>query len=174
VQAYTNADSVELFLNGKSLGEKKKDDLVRLHYEWKVPFEKGTLKAVAKKDGKEVATDEVTTAGPPAKLELKADRAKIAADGDDLCFVTVRVLDKDGHVCPNADNLVKFTLEGPAKIAGVDNGDPINHEPFQGTQHKAFHGLGLAILRSQDKAGNVKLTANAEGLDPATVEITTK
>src|SRR5262249_48340530 len=148
VQAYTNADSVELFLNGKSLGEKKADDLIRLHYEWKVPFEPGTLKAVAKKDGKVVATDEVTTAGPPAKLELKADRSAIAADGDDLSFVTVRVLDKDGHLCPNADQLVTFAVDGPATIAGVDNGDPISHEAFQGKTRKAFHGMALAILRS--------------------------
>ena len=146
VEAYTNADSVELFLNGKSLGEKKKDDLVRLHYEWSVPYEPGTLKAVAKKDGKEVATDEVMTAGKPAKLELKADRSTISADGDDLSYVTVKVVDKDGHVCPNADNKITFAVSGPVTIAGLDNGDPINHEAFQATEHKAFHGLTLAIL----------------------------
>ncbi len=174
VQAFTNADSVELFLNGKSLGTREAKDLVGLHYEWKVPYAVGTLKAVAKKDGKEVATDEVVTAGAPAKLELKVDRPAIKADGDDLAFVTVRVLDKDGHICPNADNEITFSLDGPASIAGLDNGDPINHEAFQGKSHKAFHGLALAIVRSQDKSGTAKLTGSAEGLTSHSAEITLK
>ncbi|HTQ39302.1 MAG TPA: glycoside hydrolase family 2 TIM barrel-domain containing protein [Pirellulales bacterium] len=175
VWAFTNGDSVELFLNGKSLGTKEAKDLVQTHYEWKVPFEPGTLKAVAKKDGKEWATDEVTTAGKPAKLELKADRSKIYADGDDLSFVTARVIDKDGHVCPDADNEIKFKLDGPAAIAGLENGDPTNHEQFQGVDsRKAFHGLALAIVRAQETGGTAKLTATAEGLEPATVNITLK
>jgi beta-galactosidase len=174
VEAYTNADSVELFLNGKSLGEKKQDDLVRLHYEWSVPFEPGTLKAVAKKDGKQVATDEIVTAGKPAKLELKADRSTIDADGNDLSYVTVTVVDKDGHVCPNADNELTFAISGPATIAGLDNGDPINHEAFQGTQHKAFHGLALAILKAKDSAGKATLKATADGLESGSVDIKLK
>jgi beta-galactosidase len=176
VQAYTNADSVELFLNGKSLGTKQgAADLNRtLHYEWKVPYAPGTLKAVAKKDGNIVATDEVITAGAPAKLELKADRSAINADGDDLSFITVRVLDKDGHVCPNADNKISFSLDGPAKIAGLDNGDPINHESFQGTAHKAFHGLALAIVRASDMPAAVKLTATAPGLESGSASIELK
>ena len=173
VWAFTNADSVELFLNGKSQGTREAKDLVQLHYEWKVPFEPGTLKAVAKKDGQVVATDEVFTAGAPAKLELSVDRAVIQSGGDDLSFVTARVLDKDGHICPNADNEIGFSLEGPATIAGLENGDPTNHEAFQGaTARKAFHGLALAIVRSGDNSGTAKLTATAEGLQPATVNIT--
>jgi beta-galactosidase len=121
-----------------------------------------------------VATDEVVTAGAPAKLELRVDRAAIKADDDDLAFVTVKVLDKDGHICPNADNEINFELDGPASIAGLDNGDPTNHEAFRGTKHKAFHGLALAIVRSQDKAGNVKLTGSADGLTPSSVEISLK
>jgi beta-galactosidase len=174
VWAYTNADEVELLLNGESLGSRTKKDLIGLHYEWKVPFKPGTLKAVAKKDGKVVATDEVITAGAPAKLELSADRPKIHADGDDLSFVTVRVLDKDGHVCPDADNEISFSLDGPASLAGVDNGDPTNVESFQGTKHKAFHGLALAIVRSKDAAGTATLKATAEGLAPASATIATE
>jgi beta-galactosidase len=175
VWAFTNGDSVELFLNGKSLGTKDAKDLVQTHFEWKVPFEPGTLKAVAKKDGKEWATDEVITAGKPAKLELKADRSAIHADGDDLSYVTARVVDKDGHVCPNADNEITFKLDGPAKIAGLDNGDATNLERFQGVNnHKAFHGLALAIIRAEETGGTAKLTASAEGLQPATVDITLK
>ncbi|HEY2828405.1 MAG TPA: glycoside hydrolase family 2 TIM barrel-domain containing protein [Pirellulales bacterium] len=175
VWAFTNADTVELFLNGKSQGTREAKDLVQLHYEWKVPYEPGTLKAVAKKDGQIVATDEVVTAGPPAKLELTADRPTIQADGDDLCFVTVKVLDKDGHICPNADNEVSFAIEDPAVIAGLENGDPTNHEAFQNTAaRKVFHGLALAIVRSQETGGTVKLTATAEGLFPATISINLK
>ena len=86
----------------------------------------------------------------------------------------MRVLDKDGHICPNADNEISFSLERAAQIAGLDNGDPINHESFQGTSHKAFHGLGLAILRPEETAGKATLKATAEGLEPASIDITLK
>jgi beta-galactosidase len=175
VWAFTNADSVELFLNGISQGNREAKDLVQLHYEWKVPFEPGTLKAVAKKNGQVVVTDEVVTAGPPAKLDLTADRTTIQTDGDDLSFVTAKVLDKDGHLCPNAANEIIFALEGPAIIAGLENGDPTNHEPFQNTAtRKAFHGLALAIMRAKETGGTAMLTATAEGLSPATVSIVLK
>jgi beta-galactosidase len=174
VWAFTNADSVELFLNGQSVGKREAKDLVQLHYEWNVPYAPGTLKAVAMKDGKVVATDEVKTAGAPAKLVMEADRSTIDADGSDLSFVTVKVEDKDGNICPNADNEVKFSLTGPATIAGLDNGDATNHEFFQGTQHKTFHGLGLAIVRAGDKGGHAMLSAHADGLAGATVPIALK
>jgi beta-galactosidase len=92
-----------------------------------------------------------------------------------LSFVTVKVLDKDGHVCPNADNEIKFAIEGPATLAALENGDPTNHEAFQNTtQRKAFHGLALAIVRGQESGGTAKLTATADGLSPATTSITLK
>ena len=150
VWCFTNADSVELFLNGTSLGTRDWKDNKTLHMEWSVPYAAGTLKAVGKKNGEVIATDEVFTAGAPAKIELSADRNSIHADGDDLSYITAKILDSNGHICPNADNELHFTLTGAADIAGLDNGDPINHESFQGTDHKAFHGLGLAILRSKD------------------------
>jgi beta-galactosidase len=107
---YGNADEVELYLNGKSLGVKKKvgDDL---HVMWRVPYEPGTLKAISRKDGKVVLTREIHTAGAPAKIELSADRKVISADGKDLSYITVKILDKDGNVVPNADNLVKFKIK---------------------------------------------------------------
>ena len=147
---------------------------MQLHYEWKVPFEPGTLKAVAKKGGKVVATDEVVTAGTPAKIELTADRSTIHADDDDLSYVTARVVDKDGHVCPNADNEISFSLTGPADVIATDNGDPTNLESFQSPKRKAFHGLALAIVRSQSKSGSAKLTATAEGLSSSSVPIELK
>jgi beta-galactosidase len=170
---YNHADEVELFLNGKSLGVKKKegDDL---HVMWRVPFEPGTLKAVSRKDGKVVLTREIHTAGKPAKIELIADRSNIKADGKDLSFVTVKILDKDGNVVPEADNKVQFKLSGPSFIAGVDNGDENSHDPFKADYRKAFHGLALAIIQSKGNAGDIHLTATSAGLDMAAITVKAK
>ena len=170
VWCFTNADSVELFLNDKSLGCRDFKDNHSLHLEWQVPYAAGVLKAVASKDGK-TYVDEVRTAGAPAKLRIQPDRQKIAADGEDLSYVTVQVVDQDGNLCPNADHLIHFTVEGPAGIAGVDNGDPTNHEPFKAKQHRAFHGLCLAVIQATRTAGQVRLTATAEGLKSESVVI---
>jgi len=169
---YNNADEVELYLNGKSLGKKSKqgDDL---HVFWNVPFEPGTLKAVSRKSGKDVLVREVKTAGDPAKIELIADRKNIKADGKDLSFVTVRVLDAAGNVVPNADNLVDFQVEGVGFIAGVDNGFQASLEPFKANYRKAFHGLCLAILQSTEKTGTIKLTASSAGLVSSSITINT-
>jgi beta-galactosidase len=170
---YNNADEVELFLNGKSLGVKKKtgDDL---HIMWRVKYEPGKLKAVSRKDGKVVLTREIHTAGPAAKIELIADRKKIKADGKDLSFITVRVVDKDGNLVPDASNLVNFKLSGPGFIASVDNGDETSHDPFKADYRKAFNGLALAIIQTKEKAGEISLTATADGLAPATVVLSAK
>jgi beta-galactosidase len=169
---YNNADEVELYLNGKSLGKKSKqnDDL---HVLWNVNFEPGTLKAVSRKNGKEVSVKEVKTAGAAAKIELIADRKNIKADGSDLSFVTVRVLDAAGNLVPNADHLVNFNVEGDGFIAGVDNGFQASLEPFKASYRKAFHGLCLAILQSTEKAGTIKLTATAKGLTSTSITINT-
>lgn len=170
---YNNADEVELFLNGKSLGIKKKqgDDL---HVMWRLKFEPGTLKAVSRKDGKVVLTREIHTAGKPAKIELVADRKNIKADGKDLSFVTVRILDKNGNVVPTADNLVNFKLNGTGFITGVDNGCETDHDSFKANYRHAFNGLALAILQSNGKAGAITLTATSDGLQGATVVVNTK
>jgi beta-galactosidase len=170
---YNHADEVELFLNGKSLGKKAKqgDDL---HISWAVPYQPGTLKAVSYKDGKTVMTTEIHTAGKPAKIELVADRKAIKADGKDMSFITVKILDKDGNVVPNADNKVDFKINGNAFIASVDNGDPVSHDPFKASWRKAFHGLALAILQSNEKAGNITFTATADGLAPGTLTLVAK
>jgi len=172
IWAYSNADEVELFLNDKSLGVKKKqgDDL---HLMWKVPFAPGTLKAISRTAGKEVLVKEVKTAGAPAKLVVTADRSAIKADGNDLSYLTVDVVDANGTIVPGADNLVKFQVEGSGAIVGVDNGDPVSHESFKAPQRKAFHGKCLVVVQSGEKAGIIKLTANAEGLPSVTVEIKT-
>lgn len=170
---YNNADEVELYLNGKSLGIQKKtgDDL---HVMWRVKYEPGTLKAISRKNGKTVLTREIHTAGAPAKIELTADRSQIRADGKDLSFITVKILDKDGNVVPDADNKVNFKIAGDGSIASVDNGDPVSHDPFKADYRKAFHGLALAIVQAKEKAGTITLTASADGLKSATLVLKSK
>jgi beta-galactosidase len=170
---YNNADEVELFLNGKSLGLKKKagEDL---HVFWRITFQPGELKAISRKDGKEVLTKTMSTTGEPAKILLEADRSEINAGGNDLSFVTVKVVDKEGRVVPYAENQIKFSIEGDAEIAGVDNGNQTSMESFKADNRKAFHGLCQVILRSKEKTGAVKLKASAEGLEPAAMAIVIK
>jgi beta-galactosidase len=173
VWCFTNADTVELFLNGKSLGGKDFKDRKSLHLEWQVPYETGVLQAVGRKNG-QTFIDEVRTAGEPARLIVRPDRNRLAADGGDLSYVEVRVVDKDGNLCPNADNVIEFGLEGPGMVAGVDNGDPTNHEPFKATKHKAFHGLCLAVIKAGRTPGEIRLKVSAQGLQPEPVVITTR
>lgn len=170
---YNNADEVELFLNNQSLGIRKKtgDDL---HVKWSVPFQPGTLKAISRKDGKTVLTDEVKTAGAPAKIMLEADRNTINADGKDLSFITATIVDKDGVMAPRADNEIHFKISGTGFIAGVDNGSETSHESFKGNEHAALNGLALAILQSNGQKGIITLTATTEGLQPATIVIRAK
>ena len=163
---YNNADEVELFLNGRSLGIRKKQG-DSLHVMWRVPFEPGTLKAVSRLNGKTVLIRERRTAGKPAKILLIADRKSIKADGTDLSFVTVKILDAAGNLVPHADNLVNFTVKGEGFIAGVDNGSQTSMEPFKASYRKAFNGLCLAIIQSKEKAGRVFLKAHSPGLKSA-------
>lgn len=195
VVCYTNCDSVELFLNGKSVGVKSYRFAYRgfdrtkgffeqtpppawpttadLHLTWDVPYAPGTLRAVGMKDGEVVCVQEVVTVGPPTRLEVTVDRASIAADGRDVAHVTVRILDAAGNVVPDADDVVVFAVEGEGRLIGVDNGDPASHEPFQATRRRAFHGLCLAIVQATDVAGEVRVTASAEGLSGDGVTIAT-
>jgi beta-galactosidase len=173
VWAYFNTEEVELFLNGKSLGTKRKTD-DEMHVFWRIPFEPGTLKAVGRTGGKVILIDEVRTAAQPAKLVLVADRKAIKADGTDLSFVTVKVVDKDGVVVPNADNLVKFQVSGPGFIAGVDNGSETSMESFKADHRKAFNGLCLAIIQAKETAGRITLKATSDGLAEASLTIETR
>jgi beta-galactosidase len=170
---YNNADEVELFLNGRSLGTRSKQ-AEDLHVVWKVQYEPGTLKVVSRKAGRNVLVKEISTSGKAAKIELIADRKTIAADGKDLSFVTVRVLDARGNLVPDAGNLVEFRLEGNAAIAGVDNGFQASLEPFKANYRKAYRGLCLAIIQAGNTPGKIKLTAVSAGLKTAAVEIMMK
>jgi beta-galactosidase len=170
VWAYTNADEVELFLNGASQGVKRKEADVR-HLMWRLVYAPGTLRAVARKGGQVIATQEVRTAGAPARIALAPDRSRLHADADDLSFVTVTVLDRAGVPVPTADHLIRFRLAGDARIAGVDNGDQISHAPFQADHVRLFNGKALVIVRAGARLGTVTLTAEADGLEPATARL---
>ena len=171
VRCYTNCESVELFLNGNSLGEKRARDTRDLHLEWMVPYAPGTLKAIARNNAKEMCTDEVQTTGTPAKIVLVPDRREIGADGEDLSYVTVKIVDKEGRVCPDADNTITFAVDGEGVLAGVGNGNPISHEAFKAHKRNAFHGMCLAIVQSGRKPGTITLSAVSEGLQAARVVI---
>jgi beta-galactosidase len=181
VMAYTNAEEVELLLNDRSLGRRRKgepfvmpvgqkisDDLrfaTRYRLVWEVPYAPGVLKAVAYTGGQPVATMEVKTAGAPARVVLSPDRVKIRADGEDLSFVTVRIEDADGNLVPGADNLVRFAVEGAGRVAAVDNGNAASLEPFQAGERRAFSGLALLIVRSKrGERGEIRVTAASDGL----------
>ena len=159
---YSKADEVELFLNGKSLGIKRKqgDDL---HVAWKVPYEPGTLKAISRLNGKTVLTQEVKTAGAPAKIELMPDRRALAADGKDLSYITVRILDAQGNLVPDANNLINFSITGSGSLAGADNGSQTSLESFKADHHNAFNGLCMAIVQSTAKTGPIIIKASSPG-----------
>jgi beta-galactosidase len=131
-----------------------------------VVYEPGELKVVAYKDGRPIGEATMRTAGEPAALRLRPDRRALEATGDDLCYVQVEALDGDGNPCPLADNLVTFTIDGPAEIAGVGNGNPISYEPFQADHRQLFYGKAMLILRTKPgAAGEIHITAKSDGLE---------
>lgn len=160
---YNNADEVELFVNGKSQGIRTPDK-DRYHSSWRVTFEPGTVTAVSRKGGKEIARKEIRTASAPYGIRLTPDRAVIAADGKDLSYITAEIIDADGNPCPTADNEITFQVSGAGENAGVDNGSPISLERFKSDRRKAFNGKALLIVRNNGKAGEITIEASADGL----------
>src|SRR5262249_9680665 len=137
-----------------------------------IVYEPGELKVIAYKGSKQWAEDVVKTTGPAAKILLKADRATIKADGQDLSFITVTIADKDGLPVPRARNRLRFEISGPAEIIATDNGDATDHESFQAKERNAYNGLCLVIVRTKvGNAGQIKLKAQSEGLTSAEISI---
>ena len=194
VLAYTNCDAVELFVNGKSYGEKrlefprqgnsgswnryefpqKNATTGDLHISWDVTYEPGTLKAVGKKNGRIVCTEIIETTGKPAAMRLTADRNQLIADNEDAAHVTVEVIDEKGRVVPASDNLIRYKITGAGKLLGLDNGNPADHEPYNSGQRKVFNGLGLALIQAGKIPGKITLTASSEGMKDVSVEILTE
>jgi beta-galactosidase len=172
VEVYSNADQVELSLNGKSLGSQPihPDASPRI---WKVPFEAGTLKAVASNQARTVATEELHTAGKPDHILLASSRKQLTKSWDDLAYVTATVVDANGVAVPAASNVITFAISGSATVIAVDNADVTSHEPFQAKQRHAFQGRSIAILRGNSANGPTRLTASSPGLSPATIAIQT-
>lgn len=169
VLTITNAETVELFLNGKSLGTREIDPIDMTL--WHIPYEPGCLEAVAKTAGREVARFRSETTGDAKTLELIPDRKELLGDGRDAVPVTVRALDSEGRAVPTASVPVSFSIEGPAAIIGLGNGDPNCHEPEKGAQRSLFHGLAQVIVQAALGCGTVKLRASAPGLNDATLEL---
>ena len=167
---YNHADEVELWINGISQGVRTKPE-GKFHAMWRVTYQPGEVRVVSRKDGIEILSQTIRTASEPAQIRLTPDRRTLNADGSDLSFVTVEVLDMDGNLCPNADNLITFTVDGNAFIAGVDNGSPYSMERFKSNHRKAFYGKCLVVLQNNGNTGVATLTANSEGLKQAQATI---
>jgi beta-galactosidase len=180
VYVYTNGDSAELFLNGKSLGKKtkldytapidlQKDDyyasMDKFRLRWlDVVYQPGQLKAVAYKNGKKIGEAKMYTAGNPATIRLTPDRKILSPIPGDLSYILVEAFDAKGNPCPLADNLVHFEVQGPGTIAGVGNGNPMSFEPFQADYRKLFYGKAMLIIRTEGQNGDIRITAKADGL----------
>jgi beta-galactosidase len=175
VHVYTSGDEAELFLNGRSLGRKKKG-LFEYRLRWDdVVYEPGQLRVVAYKNSKVWANDAVHTVGSASQLLLASDRNVIAADGKDLSFVTLTIADNDGQMVPRSMNAIHFEITGPGEIVATDNGNPADMTSFPSKDRSAFNGLALAIVRSRrGEAGAVVLTAKSEGLRDARTTITVR
>jgi len=173
VHVYTSGDEAELFLNGRSLGRKKKGPAeYRLRWD-DVRYAAGELKVVAYKNGQRWAEAAQRTAGAPAKIKLTADRETFRADGTDLVYITVDLTDAAGVLAPRASNLVRFSVRGPGEIVGTDNGNPISFESFQAPERKAFNGRAVVIVRARaGEAGRLVVRAESAGLAPADVALT--
>jgi beta-galactosidase len=174
VEAYSSYDKVRLYLNEKLIGELPTTRAEQFRATFTVPYQPGTLKAVGVQGDKEMGENILRTAGEPAQVRLTPDRTTIRADGQDLSFVAVEVLDKEGRLQPNADAQIKFAVSGPGVIAGLDNGDMNNEDSYQGNQRKAYHGRALVVVRSSRDAGEIKLSAAAQNLPEASARIKTR
>jgi beta-galactosidase len=165
VHVYSSADEAELFLNNESLGRKKKQQY-EYRFRWdSVLYKPGELKVVTYKNGVLWATDMVRTAGNAAQLQLMADRNTIRADGQDLSFITLRVMDSNGLLVPEANNTIQFEMAGPGEILATDNGNPADLVAFPSKERKAFQGLALVIVRAKPGTpGSITITATSNGL----------
>ena len=175
VYTYTNADEVELLVNGKSIGVKKNSNIKKPNViTWKgVAYEPGSILAIARRDGKEVARHELTTPGKAIRLRMELENASWKADGMDLQYVRVYAIDHKGRVVPSHKGSVCFSVDGPARIIAVDNGDHSSDQLFAGDTVELYDGFAMAIVRSTRSEGTVRIAATADGLKGVTKTCTT-
>jgi beta-galactosidase len=190
VTCYTNCDTVELFLNGRSLGTKgyafprlgmelkygtypARAKVLRttadLHLSWDVPFEPGTLKAVGIREDKVVATMEIATTGEAAAIRLTTDRETISTGRSGIAHVSAEILDSQGRVVPTANNEITFEVLGEGRLIGADSGDPESHEDYRSNRRRAFNGLGVAIVQATGAAGQIRVNATSSSLHAGNV-----
>ena len=172
VEVYSSCEEIELFLNDKSLGKKKTSSENKFKVTWKVRYTPGTIKAVGYRNNTSVATSQLTTAQNPSKIKLSADRAAIKADGQDLSYITVELVDEKGIRHPKAEDLLKFSITGPGIIVGVGNANPMSLESYQLPERKAWQGRCLVIVKSTKKEGKITLSASADGITSSQLTIT--
>jgi beta-galactosidase len=171
IEVYSNCGEVELFLNNKSLGKKSNSRETEFITRWNVPYQPGVLRAVGYDNQQEITATELHTAGQPVRVGLMADRVEIKADGQDLSFITVEILDENNIRNPKAANLVNFEIEGPGTIVAVGSSNPFGLESFVQQKRKAYQGRCLVIVRSAREAGSIVLTASSDGLQQDQVTI---
>jgi len=171
VEVYSKYPKVQLYLNSKLIGEQTTTEDQQFMAVFNVPYTEGLLSAVGVIDDKEVETFNLKTSGDAGKIKLIADRQRIFSDGQDLAFITIELTDKDGNLQPNAQNQLYFNVNGPGVIAGVDNANIKDIDPYVGTARKAWHGRALVVIRSTKNAGDIKLTVSSHGLTESTITI---
>jgi beta-galactosidase len=171
VEVYSKYPKVQLYLNGKLIGEQATTEDKRFMATFNVPYTEGLLSAVGIIDDKKAETFNLKTSGDAGKIKLIADRQRIFADGQDLAFVTIEITDKDGNLQPNAENELHFTINGPGVIAGVDNANLKDTSQYIATTRKAWHGRALVIIRSTHQGGDIKLKVSSPGLNESNIVI---
>ncbi len=171
INAFSNCEEVEVFLNGKSLGNKKMSDFKNRAITWEIPFEKGTLKAVARNKGVETASFELKTTGSPVKIAATCNEESLRADRKDISHVFVKLCDESGNLVYNAGNEITCEITGPASLIGMEDSNPANIEDYKDNKQHAFHGKLLIYLQSTDKTGPVTVKLSSPGLTGTVVEL---
>ena len=178
VEVYSKSSKVRLYLNDRIVGEKATTRTEEYRAIFSIPYEPGELRAVAMDEsGHELESTILNTVGEAVKLKLTADRSELSADGQDLSYVTVEVLDAKGRLQCNADDLIEFSIEGPGSIIGVDNGNLNNEEAYVATARHAWHGRAMVVVRSERHGkgeGEIKLTASSNDLSQTTITLLSK
>jgi beta-galactosidase len=176
VHVYTSGDEAELFLNGKSLGRKTKTPGKDFRLVWDdVKYTPGELKVVCYKKGKVWATDVVKTTGEASKMTLSANHTVIKAGGEDLSYITVKIIDKEGLMVPRTHNSIKFSVQGPGEIVATDNGDATSFAPFQSHERPAYNGMALVIVKGKKgQKGKFSVKAESLGLGSTVISLESK